>query len=192
MASLVSEYIKLDHLSAASKMKENLSSLAGGGDYSREERDELKGSYESASARDGGSQRRGQGPDGGAPKQEQMERPLFCFTSLSYNQRLIGFLIAAGIGFLFCIFSWVTAFRRLYGTFAFIYTVANVLLLLSTTLLCSPLAQVAHLRQMHRLIPLILFVILLIVTYIVALVAKIAGLVVFLSSCSCWPWRGTA
>lgn len=99
--------------------------------------------------------------------------------SLSFGHRLIGFLVCAGVGVLFGIFSWVTAFTKGGGTFAVIYTFSILFLVGSTLFLCGPLRQLRNMTHRTRLIAAVVFALMMILTFVFALAAKVAWLTIF-------------
>ncbi|EFA84058.1 hypothetical protein PPL_03131 [Heterostelium album PN500] len=98
--------------------------------------------------------------------------------SLSWTQRLIGFGISAGLGLFFSFLAFL--FLASPTSFAFLYTVGNICMLLATGFIVGPVKQFKNMMQPTRAICAIVFVLSMILT----LVAVFSGwsfiLIIFL------------
>lgn len=108
---------------------------------------------------------------------EEEQQSSLC-PGLSLKERLIGFGICAGVGFLFSLFSWVAVFRRQFGTFAIIYTLSNVFAIGSTFFLCGPARQWRNMIHPTRWIATAVYLVAMVITFIVGIAAKVAWVTV--------------
>ncbi|RNF12224.1 uncharacterized protein Tco025E_06493 [Trypanosoma conorhini] len=108
---------------------------------------------------------------------EEEENENLC-PSLSFEQRLIGFGVCLGLGFLFSIFAWISIFSLDFNTFAVINTVANLTSIGSTLFLCGPLTQLKRMFDPTRLLATVVYLSSMVLTFIVALVLRIPWLTI--------------
>ncbi|KAF8286947.1 putative Got1/Sft2-like family [Trypanosoma cruzi] len=118
-----------------------------------------------------------QGNTLGLPVGEEDETENLC-PSLSFQERVIGFAVCLGLGFLLSIFAWVSIFALDFNTFAVINTVSNVTSIGSTMFLCGPMAQLKRMFDSKRLIATIIYFTSMALTFIAALVLRIPWLTI--------------
>lgn len=103
---------------------------------------------------------------------------------LTYRQRLYGFGICFGIGFLIeiCSFGMLTAlFTGRAGRYAFMYTLGNVVGLSGTFFLCGPRRQCQRMKSERRWIVSVVFVSSMVLTLTMAVIGgfPLRGLLIF-------------
>lgn len=96
--------------------------------------------------------------------------------TLSFKQRIIGFVICLGIGMFISVMSFIVLFQQDYTTFGILNTVANIITVLSSLFLAGPLKQLKKMFEETRWIATGIFLLSMILTFVVALVLKIAWL----------------
>ncbi|KYQ88985.1 hypothetical protein DLAC_10199 [Tieghemostelium lacteum] len=84
--------------------------------------------------------------------------------SLTFTQRIIGFCICAGLGVLFAFLAFIFILSP--SSFAFLYTVGNILMLVATGFVVGPMKQIKSMVQPTRLICAIVFVLSMILTLV--------------------------
>jgi hypothetical protein len=100
--------------------------------------------------------------------------------SLSYKQRIIGFIVCLGIGIVMEVIAFVTLFNQQYVEFGVINTIANCFALGSTFFLTGPKKQLKKMFEQTRIIATIVYLITLVGTFVVALWLKIAWLTILM------------
>ncbi|EGC38887.1 hypothetical protein DICPUDRAFT_93731 [Dictyostelium purpureum] len=76
--------------------------------------------------------------------------------SLTFTQRVIGFGICAGLGLLFAFLSFIFILSP--TSFAFLFTVGDILMVLATGFIVGPVKQFKNMMEPHRLICAIVFI----------------------------------
>lgn len=94
------------------------------------------------------------------PKQTFIDEIQNYLPSLSYKQRLIGFIITFGIAILIIVLSFIGIALIFFSTalFAVFYTIGNILLIISTGFLIGFFKQIKNMFKKKRIIPSILFI----------------------------------
>ncbi|KRX07341.1 hypothetical protein PPERSA_06956 [Pseudocohnilembus persalinus] len=102
------------------------------------------------------------------------------FPSMTYKERLIGFLICVGLGWFIELMSFGAVFALMTGKpekFAISYTLGNILSLFGTGFLIGFEKQIKNMKNKERLITSIIFFTSMVMTLLSALVFKIPILV---------------
>uniref|UniRef100_A0A6B2LLI6 Vesicle transport protein n=1 Tax=Arcella intermedia TaxID=1963864 RepID=A0A6B2LLI6_9EUKA len=102
------------------------------------------------------------------------------FPSLSLKQRLIGFAICAGIGFLLSVIGGLMLIFGNFQAFGILYSIGNLVTILSTCFLVGPVKQFKSMVESSRLISTIIFFVSLGATLAVAFTIQSGGLVILL------------
>jgi len=98
--------------------------------------------------------------------------------SLTFTQRVIGFGICAGVGLLFAFLSFMFLISP--TTFAFFFTIGDILMVLATGFVVGPVKQIKNMAQPHRLICAIVFVFSLVLTLVAVFQGWSFILIIFL------------
>mmetsp|Transcript_5475 Transcript_5475/g.12109 ORF Transcript_5475/g.12109 Transcript_5475/m.12109 type:complete len:162 (-) Transcript_5475:1527-2012(-) len=131
--------------------------------------------------------------------QEQQEKSLIStvdeWVSLTWKQRLIGFGVCIGIGFLLSIASLPLLWTMNIPAFAVMYSLGAIVSICSTMFLMGPCKQLARMLDGHRILATIVYFAAIIGTLVVAFKTKNAGLclicivIQFLALCwYCLTW----
>eukprot|EP00758_Cryptobia_borreli_P012597 Tbor_TRINITY_DN5764_c0_g1::TRINITY_DN5764_c0_g1_i1::g.20271::m.20271 len=108
---------------------------------------------------------------------QEREEDVTC-PSLTYKQRIIGFILCLSLGGLFSIVSFVTLFQENYTFFAILNTLSNVMAIGSTFFLAGPKKQLKNMFAKTRIVATIVYLVMMVLTFVVALVVKIGWLTV--------------
>lgn len=98
--------------------------------------------------------------------------------SLSWQNRLYGFVGCLGIGIFLSILSWITVFKGNFTLFGIIFTLANIVSLSASLFLAGPMTQVKRMLDEGRIIATGVYFTAMILTVIAAVVTKSGALVI--------------
>merc|ERR1712010_319681 len=107
--------------------------------------------------------------------EDQMDE---CCPTLTLKQRIIGFVICAGVGLLLTLGSFFRFKKCVDGDcapFAVIYTLGNIIAVLGSFFLSGPCKQLKSCFELGRLCATITFIVMMILTLVIALVDGIAS-----------------
>lgn len=99
--------------------------------------------------------------------------------SLTYKQRVIGFLACSLVGF---IVSWILTFVFIFTgfdvvTFALIFSFCQILNIGGSCFLSTPSGHFKAMKKKHRIIPSVVYVLMIIITIVIAVATHVRGLV---------------
>lgn len=92
--------------------------------------------------------------------------------SLSFQQRVYGFLVTMLIGAILSVISWFAVLRRDWTLFAMLVTASNLTAIGGSCFLAGPLKQVKRMFEETRLVATIVYLSAIVLTVVAAVVAK--------------------
>lgn len=97
--------------------------------------------------------------------------------TLTFQQRIYGFIGCLLLGFMLSILSWISAFKRNWEMFGLFFTMGNIVAMSSSLFFAGPVKQFKRMFEETRWIATSVYVVAMILTVVVAVYLKSAPLV---------------